>query len=359
MLTYPLNSGDDTAHQKFVEIAEAYEALIEPEIRKIYDQYGHEGVQQHKQGGGRQQQNPFDLFSRFFGGGGHFGQGQQRGPNMEVRVHVPLRDFYNGAEHEISIEKQAVCGKCEGSGSEDGKTERCGKCNGQGLVIQRAQLAPGIFQQMQMKCDVCGGKGTTIKHKCKTCSGSRVVREAETHTVTVEKGMPRGARIQYENEADESPDYVAGDLIVHLMEKEPELGKGEEKLDRTDGTFFRRKGNDLFWREVLSLREAWLGDWTRNLTHLDGHVVRLSRRRGEVVQPDAVEVVQNEGMPVWRHEHGPEFGNLHIEYVVILPDQMEKSMEKDFWDTWEKWRKKKGVDWAKENGRPVSAHDEL
>ncbi|GAB7346646.1 hypothetical protein MBLNU459_g1778t1 [Dothideomycetes sp. NU459] len=353
------NPGDETVHQKFVEVAEAYEALIEPETRKIYDQYGHEGVKQHKQGGGRQQQNPFDLFSRFFGGGGHFGHGQRRGPNMEVRVHVPLRDFYNGAEHEISIEKQAICGKCEGSGSEDGQTERCSKCNGQGAVIQKAQLAPGIFQQMQMQCDACGGKGTTIRHKCKTCGGSRVVREVESHTVTVEKGMPRGARIQYENEADESPDYVAGDLVVHLMEKEPELGKGEEKLDRTDGTFFRRKGNDLYWREVLSLREAWLGDWTRNLTHLDGHMVHLSRKRGEVVQPNGVEIVPREGMPVWRHEDGPEFGSLHVEYVVLLPDQMEKGMEKDFWATWEKWRKKNGVDLAKDSGRPASSHDEL
>ena len=59
---------------------------------------------------------------------------------------------------------------------------------------------------------------------------------------------------------------------------------------------------DLFWREVLSLREAWMGDWTRNITHLDGHVVQLSRKRGEVVQPNQVEVVPDEGMPVW-HQH--------------------------------------------------------
>ncbi|KAK6000867.1 hypothetical protein QM012_003592 [Aureobasidium pullulans] len=359
------NPGDETVQKKFVEIAEAYEALSEPETRKIYDQYGHEGLKQHKEGGHRQGGNPFDLFSRFFGGGGHFGHapGQRRGPNMEVRVAVPLRDFYNGAEHEIALEKQAICSACEGSGSEDGKTETCGKCKGHGMIIQKAQLAPGIFQQMQMQCDQCGGKGSTIQHKCKTCGGSRHVREVETFTVHIEKGMPKGARINYENEGDESPDYVAGDLIVQVTEKEPELGKGEEKHDRTDGTFFRRKGNDLFWREVLSLREAWLGDWTRNLTHLDGHTVQLSRKRGQVVQPNSVEVLEDEGMPIWRHEEGPEFGKLHIEYIVVLPDQMDKNMEKDFWNTWDKWRKKNGVDLQKDAGRPASSagsgHDEL
>ncbi|KAK4984896.1 DnaJ-related protein scj1 [Elasticomyces elasticus] len=356
------NPGDETVHQKFVEVAEAYEALIEPSTRKIYDQYGHEGLKQHRQGGGGQRpggHDPFDLFSRFFGGGGHFRQGQRRGPSMEVQVQVPLRDFYTGAEHEVKVSKQAICSACEGSGSADGHTDRCARCNGQGMIVQKHQLAPGIFQQMQMQCDACAGKGTTIRHKCKTCGGSRVVREEESYTLAVEKGMPRGVRITYENEADEHPDHVAGDLVVHVVELEPSLGA--EDHERTDGTFFRRKGDDLFWREVLSLREAWMGGWTRNLTHLDGHVVRLGRKRGEVVQPGAVQAVQGQGMPVWRHEgEGPAYGNLNVEYVVVLPDQMDKSMEKEFWETWEKWRKKKGVDLLKDSGRPIpSAHSEL
>jgi len=363
--------GDSSAHDKFVAVAEAYEVLIDEETRRIYDQYGHEGVEQHKRGGqrGGGHHDPFDLFSRFFGGSGHFGnQGQRQGPNMEVRVAVPLRDFYNGRKTEFTIEKQAICSACEGSGSADGHVETCDFCGGRGVRIQRQQLAPGLFQQVQVGCDKCGGKGKIIKKPCSVCGGSRVVREPETHELHVEKGMPHGVRITYENEADESPDYVAGDLIVHLVETEPALGTAEH--ERTDGTFFRRRGKDLFWREVLSLREAWMGDWTRNLTHLDGHIVQLSRKRGEVVQPNTVEVLKDEGMPIW-HEQLPEgthdemFGDLHVEYVVILPDQMDKPMEKDFWSLWEKWRKKQGVRLDKEWGRPEgpiqmpSGHDEL
>lgn len=277
---------------------------------------------------------------------------------MEVRVHMPLRDFYNGAEHEFKVEKQIICEKCSGSGSEDGERETCHKCQGHGMVVQKHMLAPGIFQQMQMQCDACGGKGSTVKHKCKVCHGDRVVRAEEAYELVIERGMPRGVRVNYENEADESPDFEAGDLVVHLMEKEPELGK--EDAERTDGTFFRRKDQNLFWREVLSLREAWMGGWTRNLTHLDGHVVHLSRPRGAVVQPGHVEVIPDEGMPIWRHEDGLAFGSLHVEYVVVLPDEMEKGMEKEFFELWEKWRKKKGVDLRKDSGRPEKPlHDEL
>ncbi|KAF2495613.1 mitochondrial protein import protein MAS5 [Lophium mytilinum] len=358
------NPGDSSAHDKFVAVADAYEVLVDEEQRRIYDQYGHEGIEQHKRGGGRpgQHHDPFDLFSRFFGGSGHFGHqhAERRGPNMEVRISMPLRDFYNGKTTQFTIEKQAICSECEGTGSADGEVETCDVCGGRGSVIRRQQLAPGLFQQVQSMCDACGGRGQKIRHPCKVCGGSKVVREPETHDLNIEKGMPKGVRLTYENEADESPDWVAGDLIVHLHEQAAELGT--EEGDRTDGTWFRRRGHDLFWREVLSLREAWMGDWTRNLTHLDGHIVQLSRKRGEVVQPNTVEVVKNEGMPIW-HQELPEgvdeaFGSLHVEYVVVLPDQMEKSMEKEFWAVWEKGRKKKGIiDLHKDSGRP--AHDEL
>lgn len=110
-----------------------------------------------------------------------------------------------------------------------------------------------------------------------------------------------------------------------------------------------------------------MGEWTRNVTHLDGHVVQLSRKRGEVVQPNQVDNIAGEGMPTWQdghvHEHdhdAEEFGRLFVEYVVVLPDQMERGMEKEFWAVWEKWRKKHGVNLGADIGRPpVVVKDEL
>lgn len=275
---------------------------------------------------------------------------------MEVRVSIPLRDFYNGHTTEFQLEKQQICEECEGSGSQDGKVDTCGVCNGHGVVIKKHMLAPGIFQQVQAHCDACGGRGKTIKHKCPVCQGSRVVRKVNSFALNIERGAPVGHKIKYENDADEHPDHVAGDLHVTLVEKEPSLTEDNDL--KVDGTFFRRRGNDLYWKEVISLREAWMGGWTRNITHLDGHIVALGRERGDTIQPGFVEVVKNEGMPVW-HEDGDSvyhttlFGNLFIEYTVVLPDKMEKSMEKDFWALWEKWRKKNGVDLHKDSGRPT------
>ncbi|KAK3957058.1 hypothetical protein QBC32DRAFT_1408 [Pseudoneurospora amorphoporcata] len=353
------NPGDSTAHDKFVEVSEAYEALIDPESRKIYDQYGHEGLKQRQQGGGQQHHDPFDLFSRFFGGGGHFGNqpGQRRGPNIELKVAISLSDFYNGRTTEFQWDKQQICEECEGTGAADKHVDTCDVCGGHGVRIVRHQLAPGMIQQMQVQCDKCGGRGKSIRHKCPVCQGKRVLRKMATVGLNVERGMAEGSRIVYENEADESPDYVAGDLIVTVVEKEPSLNPEEDNPDHLDGIFFRRKGDDLFWKEIISLREAWMGDWTRTITHLDGHVVRLGRERGEVVQPGHVDTIPGQGMPKWHQDgdsvyHKTEYGNLYVEYTVVLPDQMESGMEKEFWALWEKWRGKIGVDLHKDSGRP-------
>ena len=358
------NPNDDAVKQKFVEVSDAYEVLADKETRKIYDQYGHDGIERHRKGqrggpgGGH---DPFDLFARFFGGGGHYGGGGERkGPSMEVKIAIPLRQFYTGGEVEFTIDKQVICEACEGSGSEDKKRDTCNTCNGRGMVIQRAQLAPGMFQQIQQPCQACGGQGTMVKHTCKTCGGNRVVNQHETYKVDIERGMGRGQRVLYEDEANEHPDHVPGDMYVQVLEQEPNNVMNDG--DKNDGTFFRRKDNDLFWREVLSLREAWMGDWSRNITHLDGHVVRLGKKQGEVVQPGMVEVVAEEGMPIYDPEEGFQdtFGALHVEYVVILPDQMDSGMEKEFRGVWDKWRKKKGVDLHKDSGRPEpKEHSEL
>jgi DnaJ-related protein SCJ1 len=188
--------------------------------------------------------------------------------------------------------------------------------------------------------------------------------KATTVNLKIDRGAAKDSKVVYENEAHESPDWVAGDLYISLGEKAPSLD--ENNPDRVDGAFFRRKGDDLYWTEVLSLREAWMGGWSRNLTHLDAHVVRLGRERGQVIQNGHVETVTGEGMPIWHEDgesvyHKHDFGNLYVVYQVVLPDQMDKAMEKEFWDLWEKWRAKKGVDLHADSGRPEQPHvkDEL
>ena len=76
----------------------------------------------------------------------------------------------------------------------------------------------------------------------------------------------------------------------------------------------------LFW--LCDDLQALLG-FERNLTHLDGHVVTL--KRSGVTQPGFVQTIKGEGMPVFKHN---TFGDLFIEYTVVLPTELSTDMRK-------------------------------
>ncbi|KAH8921763.1 DnaJ-domain-containing protein [Atractiella rhizophila] len=309
------NPDDKEAEKKFIEVSQAYEILSDPEQRQIYDKYGEEGLKQHSQGGGHHGfHDPFDVFSRFFGGGGFGGGGhpqRRTGPSVVADIEVDLKDMYAGKSLDFEISRKTICHQCDGSGARkptDIKT--CPHCDGKGVRLIRHQLGPGIFQSMQMQCDKCGGRGRTISHLCPVCRGHRLVQTSNKLTLNVDRGLPEGSEVVFEGEADENPDWDAGDVVVRVRSKKMDGG-------------FMRKETGLYWREALSLDEALLG-FSRNITHLDGHEILL--RRTEVTQPGFVQIVHGEGMPVhhtMEAHASASHGDLFVEYSIVLPQKVE------------------------------------
>ena len=301
------NPGNEKAKDTFVKVAEAYEVLSDKKKRATYDKYGEEGLKREAGGGGHH--DPFDIFSQFFGG--HRGQ-SRRGPNLESVVEIDLEQIYTGAQLEIHVDKQIVCDECSGTGSDpDHELHTCDMCGGHGVRIVRHQLAPGMFQQMQMQCEKCGGQGKMITHKCKKCGGAKVMRVKEAFQLEILAGFPRGKQIIFEGEAEESPDIETGDLIIGVREAASNR-KG-----------WRRKGVDLYRTEVIGLSEALLGGFTREIVRLDGTILTIKRKDGETTQPGWVESIEGEGMPVWDEDSGmagSSKGVAFIEWVVVLPE---------------------------------------
>src|SRR5438874_7845799 len=63
------NPGDPHAEEKFKELGEAYDVLMDADKRAAYDRFGHAAFEQ---GGGFRGgfHDPFDIFREVFGGGG-------------------------------------------------------------------------------------------------------------------------------------------------------------------------------------------------------------------------------------------------------------------------------------------------
>ncbi len=148
------------AEAKFKEVNEAYENLSDPQKRRMYDQFGHDGPQGFGTGQGPFGQGGYysytssgfdgfsdfgdlgDIFSSFFGGGfGGRSSSRQRGPkkgaDLNLNLEISFEESFLGVEKEIVISRNEECDTCHGTGAKPGTSvTKCTVCNGTGQVKQ-------------------------------------------------------------------------------------------------------------------------------------------------------------------------------------------------------------------------------
>ncbi|CAK9440111.1 uncharacterized protein LODBEIA_P42110 [Lodderomyces beijingensis] len=318
------NPGDEEAHDKFIEIGEAYEVLSDETKRSNFDKYGDANGPGN---GGGHGFDFGDMFGQFFGG--HHQQQQQqqvkKGANTQIELHLSLKDFYTGKDVPFDVVMSNDCEACSGTGSSDRKRHTCEKCRGTGQITVHHQLAPGFAQQIRMVCDACGGLGKTVTSPCKSCAGAGAVRGPRHYEANVHPGQPRDSHITKQGEGDRNPQWVPGDLIIIFR----------EKFEQSWG--YRRIGDNLYRTEVLSLKESLNGAWVRRIPFFgDGdddddehHEIVLQRAAGVSVLDGEVEVLRGKGMPIMTdHDEEEKYGDLFVEYRVVIPGGAEAGKKK-------------------------------
>lgn len=295
---HPDKNSAPEAHDKFIEIGEAYDILNDPQKKQNYDQFGDPN-------GNQGQGNGFDfgdMFNQFFQGQGGGQPRRRRGGDTQVNLRMSLKDFFRGREFGFDVEMSNICSSCSGSGSADGKRHTCSKCGGSGIITIRRQMGP-MVQQFQSHCDQCGGKGSTIANKCKHCGGQATERVMRHYEIYISPGTARNHIHVLEGEGDQSPEWDAGNLNIVLLE------------DQKENWGYRRIGDNLYRTEVLSAKEALGGDWEREIPLFDDETVTIKRAPGVVVIDGQVDVIKGHGMPVLNDDG--EYGNLYVLYRVV------------------------------------------
>ena len=275
------NRDKPEAEEKFKEASEAYSVLGNGEKRKIYDQYGVEGL---RMGGGSSDSGFFsdstfadfgDILGDLFGFGQSFSGGRQgrrgsrKGRDLGLEIVLTLEESFLGVEKEIAVERERSCHDCDGSGSEPGKqADVCSKCGGTGNV----RLAQGFFS-VSTTCSSCRGSGKIIAHPCKKCGGQGRLMEAKKIKVTFPAGIDEGNRLRVAGEGESgSQEGSPGDLYLMVRIKE----------DKN----FQRQENDLLCQLQLSFSQAALGDQINVKTFEEVEKVKIppSAQNGQVIK---------------------------------------------------------------------------
>jgi molecular chaperone DnaJ len=251
------NPDDPHAEEKFKELGEAYDVMMDPEKRAAYDRFGHAAFAQGGAGfGGGGFHDPFEIFREVFGGGfggGIFetffggGPGQRtddrrRGSDLRYDMEIKLEEAAFGAEKTIEIEKLNTCEKCHGSGAEPGSRRvSCPACGGRGQVIS----SRGFFHISQT-CPRCHGAGETIEKPCQKCGGEGRVEKVSRIKLKIPAGIREGTRLRSSGNGEAGiGGGSAGDLYVVAHIKEHNI--------------FHREGDDLYCDVPIPFSIAALG----------------------------------------------------------------------------------------------------
>jgi molecular chaperone DnaJ len=247
------NPNDKAAEEKFKELGEAYEVLMDPQSRAAYDQYGHAAF------GPRARQSshfhdPTDIFREVFGNSGIFDDffgggasqarpgGPVRGDDLRYDMQLTFMEAAQGCEKEITVNKLGECESCKGSGAEPGATTKnCATCGGRGQVV----TSRGIFSIAQT-CPRCEGRGKILDKPCRTCHGAGRHEKTSKIKIKVPAGVDGGSRLRSTGNGEAGArGGPAGDLYVVLHVQRHEI--------------FERNGDDLICEVPISFSQAALG----------------------------------------------------------------------------------------------------
>lgn len=186
------------AEEKFKDIAEAYSVLSDPEKKKLYDQFGEEGLKQN----GHVNINPDEIFAHIFG--------------QQAANGLPGFMFH----HSMGGGQPNVFDMFN-------NRKRKSKSVNYNLFASLEELHSGKIKKMKIT---------------KKVNGKPVTKVLE---IPIKRGMKPGCKFTFSKEGDQIQGMIPGDIVFTLQEKPHK--------------FFKRENENLIFKSKITVEQALKG----------------------------------------------------------------------------------------------------
>ncbi|XP_049850786.1 dnaJ homolog subfamily B member 4-like [Schistocerca gregaria] len=280
------------AEAKFKEIAEAYEVLSDPDKRKIYDQFGEEGIRggaefadgrpQFSRGPGGTRTyyftsgatDPYKIFEQFFGSAN--GMGQSPFSSMGFGDD----SIFLGGRSKMAFKNSKL---------KDAVRE---------INVSLEEMYTGTVKKLKITRRICDNSGHSTN-------------DAKIIEVKIQPGCIDGHTFKFQNAGDQLSTQTQDVLVVVRQLPHP---------------YYKRQGDDLIFNCDITLYQALVGHKLSIPTLHDPsthHTVMIK----DVISPDYVHQLPGCGMPTASGRRGNLYIHFNIKFPKSIPPNQREQVK--------------------------------
>lgn len=287
------NPNDSNCEEKFKEIKNAYESLINKNNQNLNNNFGNFNFDNMNFSDFVDSESGLDdifkiIFSKEF----------EKNINDKIisTISIDLEQAIYGSNFNIKIFFQNDCIHCSGKGFNLGNDVKvCNKCSGSGVYV----ITQGVFAFKQ-KCFKCEGRGYTSVNICFFCKGLGKIDKDLLCKVDVDPFSDNDSLAPIKYIGEDSDIKFDNYFVLIKIKSHPIFSRKEEN------------SNDIYCKFIIDFTKAIFGGYVKIYT-IHGyikHKIRKGSQSGEIYK------IKDLGLNLNKNK---DYGDLYLEIFVEIP----------------------------------------